>query len=177
MSNQQNVVIPLHAYRPQRQKVSYYVGIDPGASGGIGVVTTPGSGPWGPDGLYVKTHAHKLPKDIPGVSELLSELQTQYGAPEFCLIEKVGIRYGQRGQSEFVWKAGALEGVVATLNWNYGCVTPQAWQKYMECKTGGDKRVTRTKAKEIFPGVPVYHWNADALLIAEYARLLCCTPS
>jgi len=49
-------------------------------------------------------------------------------------------------------------------------VTPNKWQTFMGCKSGGDKNVTKAKAQELFPGSKITHGNADALLIAEYAR-------
>jgi hypothetical protein len=49
-------------------------------------------------------------------------------------------------------------------------VIPQKWQKFLGCMSRGDKNVTKAKAQELFPAVKVIHGNADALLIAEYAR-------
>ena len=55
-------------------------------------------------------------------------------------------------------------------------VTPQAWQKALDCKTGGDKNVSKAMAMRHFPtvdtkkpkGIP--HWKADAMLLAVAAR-------
>ena len=49
-------------------------------------------------------------------------------------------------------------------------VIPAKWQKFMGCMSGGDKNLTKAKAQELFPGHKIVHGNADALLIAEYAR-------
>jgi hypothetical protein len=63
-------------------------------------------------------------------------------------------------------------------------VTPQKWQKALGLtftkaeRAGRDsndiyrekKNRNKSMAAELFPDVKVFHWNADALLIAEYAR-------
>lgn len=39
-----------------------------------------------------------------------------------------------------------------------------------KCQTKGDKKISRSRAQELFPDAKVTHWNADALLIAEFNR-------
>ena len=76
------------------------------------------------------------------------------------------------------------QGVSSTFNFgrNYGMllmaltaagipfteVTPQKWQGIMDCRTGGDKNISKRRAQQLFPNTDVHHWNADALLIASY---------
>lgn len=49
-------------------------------------------------------------------------------------------------------------------------VRPNVWQRHMDCLSGGDKRVTRGRAQQLFPGREITHATADALLLAEYCR-------
>jgi hypothetical protein len=49
-------------------------------------------------------------------------------------------------------------------------VRPQIWQRDLNCRTGGDKNISKARAMELFPSMRVTHANADALLIAEYGR-------
>ena len=64
---------------------------------------------------------------------------------------------------------GHLKGVLDTLGIPYELITPRTWQTALNCLTGGDKNVTKTKAQQLFPMVPkITHYIADALLIMEY---------
>jgi len=49
-------------------------------------------------------------------------------------------------------------------------VVPLKWQRALSCQSKGDKRVTKTKAQEIFPGLRITHKTADSLLLCEYGR-------
>jgi Holliday junction resolvasome RuvABC endonuclease subunit len=49
-------------------------------------------------------------------------------------------------------------------------VTPQRWQKALGCLTHGDKKVSKARAQQLFPGIKITNYIADALLIAEYGR-------
>jgi len=65
---------------------------------------------------------------------------------------------------------GHLEMALIASNVGFRRVRPQAWQKEMQCLTGGDKNVSKRRAQELFPGIKVTHAIADALLIAEFGR-------
>ena len=66
----------------------------------------------------------------------------------------------------FGWWQGCLD----ACGIEYELVTPQRWQTDLDCRTGGDKNVTKRLAQELFPDVRVTHAVADALLIAEWCR-------
>jgi hypothetical protein len=68
--------------------------------------------------------------------------------------------------------AGTCRTLLSCARVPYELVTPQRWQKSMGCRTGGDKRISRDAAQRLHPRIRVTHWNADALLLAEYARRL-----
>ena len=51
-------------------------------------------------------------------------------------------------------------------------VTPQKWQATLNCRTGGDKKVSLKRAKELFPdtkGITIK--TADSLLLAYYGYM------
>lgn len=93
---------------------------------------------------------------------------------DFALIEKVHSMPKQGVSSSFKFgdSRGLLRGLVigAGIPWEW--VSPQAWQKALDCRSGGDKRVTKARAQALFPGLKLTHATSDALLIAEYARRL-----
>jgi hypothetical protein len=66
---------------------------------------------------------------------------------------------------------GRLEMALTAANVPFKRVTPQVWQKSMKCLTGGDKNISKGRAQEMFPSLKITHATADALLIAEYARI------
>ena len=63
----------------------------------------------------------------------------------------------------------ALMSMVA-LKIPFEYVTPLTWQRYLKCKTGGDKNISKQKAQELFPHLKITHAIADALLIGEYYK-------
>ena len=65
---------------------------------------------------------------------------------------------------------GFLRGLLAANGIKREDVTPQKWQAELGCRSKGDKNVTKAKAQELWPNEKITHANADAMLIAEYAR-------
>ena len=65
---------------------------------------------------------------------------------------------------------GLLLGILSSHRIPFAEVSPQKWQKAMECLTKGDKNVSKRKAQQLWPAITITHRNADAMLIAEYAR-------
>ena len=65
---------------------------------------------------------------------------------------------------------GFLRGLLTAYRIPFQTVSPSTWQKALGCLTKGDKSVTRRKAQEMFPSVEVTNRNADALLLAWYAK-------
>lgn len=63
-----------------------------------------------------------------------------------------------------------LIGLLAAYEIPYREVTPQKWQQEMQCRSGGDKNVTKAAAQKRWPSDKITHANADASLIAEYCR-------
>jgi crossover junction endodeoxyribonuclease RuvC len=141
--------------------MEYFLGIDPGQSGGIACLTSSGAVCYAvkmpeterdiwlqiismgePESVAIIEHVHSMPKQ--GVASSFKFGQS-YGFLRACLI------------------AGPIP---------FDQVTPQRWQKAMGCMTKGNKNVSKAKAQQLFPGERITHAVADALLLAEYCRRL-----
>lgn len=138
------------------------IGVDPGASGGIGYVHKDYAQAWKLDGLT-----------LADTWDLVTEL---WNLSEFAVLEKVngrpppGRKAGASGMFKFGQSYGQLEALIVAAKIRYSLVTPQKWQGALSCKTGGDKNVTKAKAQQLWPHLKITHAIADALLIAEYGR-------
>ena len=148
-------------------KSSLYIGIDPGKSGSIAFIDDYTGDVW----------SFKLDctdRDIAdGVRDALF---TQDGgaADAFAVIEKVhsSPQMGVKSAFSFGQSFGKLEMVLNCMGIRFEYVTPAKWQGDMKCRTGGDKNITKAAAQRLFPDMKVIHANADALLLAEYAKRL-----
>jgi crossover junction endodeoxyribonuclease RuvC len=136
---------------------STFIGIDPGKSGGIAVLSDNTS------------KAFPMPETERDISSLFQSL---FHPHTFAIIEKVHSAPQQGVASVFTFGAnyGFLRGCLCALGFAFDEVRPIEWQTKLNCKTGGDKNVTKAKAQQLFPGIKVTHAIADALLIAEYNR-------
>lgn len=135
------------------------MGIDPGRSGAIAVI--------GMESEFVdQCRLSAAPEEICKFVERYSSRL------KICALEKVWSRPGNSARSMFTFgqNFGFVEGVLARSGVEYELVLPQHWQRLMECRTGGNKNITKEAAKVLWPRKRIYHWNADALLIAEWAR-------
>lgn len=148
----------------------FYIGIDPGKSGGIAVLND--------DGNVVEVV--KMPDNE---SELLEFLQCYESSKPSGLIDALppnravlefvrsSPQMGVRSAFTFGQGYGSLRMALCAAKISYEEVTPQKWQGAMGCRTRGDKNVTKRTAQQLFPRVAVTHSIADALLMAEYCRL------
>ena len=139
-----------------------YLGCDPGASGAIAAVDEHGS--------HVATC--KLSETPADVADFLRDLCAGHEVA-FAALEKVGAFPGQGVASTFAFGAswGFLRGLLVALRVPYCEPSPAKWQAAMACRTGGDKNVSKAAAQRLWPGVKITHAIADALLLAEYARV------
>lgn len=168
--------------------MKYFMGIDPGQSGGIACITEERE----------LVFAVKMPSNE---RDIYKEIQ---GKIYFCLIEKVHAMPKQGVSSTFKFGMG-YGGLRMALIGNevpFDEVTPQKWQKGLsipkriphdktmlvkitkgknkgkmrEKKYGGEtdsqwKNRLKSKAQQLFPSFRVTLETADALLIAEYCRM------
>ena len=133
-----------------------YIGIDPGASGGIAAIQ---GGPL----------AWPMPETERDIWELMKFFAK---TPSFVVIERVHSmpRQGVASSFKFGMSYGALRMAIVASGIPFEDVTPQKWMKALGCLSGGDKRVTKQRAQSLFPKLKITHATADSLLIAEYCR-------
>lgn len=145
------------------------LGIDPGASGGLAILRhgeLPIAIPmpeterdiwlwiseWSPFTIAVIEKQQPLPSSMRGAVASM-KLGRSYGFLRGCLVA----------------------GDIPFEEWS-----PGAWQLELRCRSGGDKKVTKAAAQQMFPRVQdgegnlkkITHKTADALLIAAFARRL-----
>jgi hypothetical protein len=134
-----------------------YIGIDPGQAGGIAMLsddTVP---------LTFKMPSTEL--------DLLDVLFVGNYRSRACLeFVRSSPQMGVVSAFSFGRGYGTLRMALIAVGIPFEEVTPQKWQQAMQCRTRGDKNVTKRRAQELFPGLKVTHATADALLLAEYCR-------
>lgn len=143
-----------------------FIGIDPGQSGGIGVINGAG--------YYVD----KMPETERDIFNYLVSVVAQSDCGQggvalvSAVIEQVHSMPGQGVVSSFKFgmSYGALRMALICSGIPFETVTPQKWQKELQCLSRGNKNVTKKKAQELFPKLKITHATADAILLAEYAR-------
>lgn len=139
-----------------------FIGIDPGVAGGLAVLYEDGS----------ISEAVKMPRSALAILHFLHK----HGGDEFggCRAALEYVRsspqMGVVSAFTFGRGVGALEMAIVAASIPYYEVTPARWQKLLDCRTGGDKNITKARAAELWPGMKITHAIADALLIAEWCR-------
>lgn len=147
------------------------LGIDPGCSGALVLVTEQGGYI---DHLAMPTIKVGTKSRVNGAAlaawiyEWRDELLHAY-------IEQVGAMPGQGTASMFTFghAAGVVEGIVQGLGIAYTLVTPQAWKKSAGL-IGSDKDAARSRAIQLYPELRALDAKAkgqaiaDALLIARF---------
>jgi hypothetical protein len=141
-----------------------YIGIDPGKSGAIAFLPSEGD-PWI---VRLDYTDHDIKTAFYDALRYGSEMDWKTSA----VLEKVhsSPQMGVKSSFSFGQSFGKLEMLLACLQIPFEYVTPSKWQGDMKCRTKGDKNVTKAAAQRLFPSIKITHRNADALLLAEYAR-------
>lgn len=145
----------------------YYIGIDPGRSGGAALLK---------DGTIIETMKFKGLSDFYTMDALRDWRHKTDKDSVFIMLEKVQAMRGKDGRKQGVSSAfkfgehfGLLKGILTGLQMPFELVRPQVWQTSLSCRTGGDKNVTKNKALKIYPTTTITHAIADAILIGLYA--------
>lgn len=147
-----------------------YLGVDPGdSSGGVALIDA--------NGRFVDAVRLTGTKANPLTPRDLYRWVWEYGTLpgiDFAVLERVKAMPRDGGTSAFKFGAswGKLYMLLVSCGIPFDEPTPSQWQGAMNCRTKGDKKVTRNLAAKLWPETRVTHWNADALLMAEYARRL-----
>ena len=149
--------------------MSIYVGIDPGKSGAIAIITTDENNQ--PFRIRVAAFDEIAYRDL---------LATCIDSRVVCCIEKVGAMPGQGVVSMFNFgrNLGYNEGLLQANKIPYQLVPPATWKKEFSL-IGKDKQASIEVCRRLFPHTPLlatprsrkdHDGMAEALLMAEYAR-------
>lgn len=89
-----------------------------------------------------------------------------------AMLEKVNAmpKQGVSSTFKFGQSFGFLRGLLTAHQIPFELVSPQRWQKQMQCQTKGDKNVTKAMAQRLMPSFKFTHKTADAFLLAQYAK-------
>jgi hypothetical protein len=151
-----------------------YIGIDPGASGGLAALS--------PTFVLNYDPMPETERDIFDWLHALGESAVIH--PRFAVIEKVGgFIKGNPAPGSAMFKFGVgyggLRMALIACGIPFEEVTPQKWQKALgvtprdnngnESKSSHKNRL-KAKAQQLFPGEKITLAVCDALLIAEYCR-------
>lgn len=152
-----------------------YIGIDPGVSGGIAAIDF--------DGCVVA--ATKMPGTEQDILDALASIDPSSRAR--AVLERVNagvFGHGKSGQRMGVTSAftfgcgvGGLRMALTARAIPFNEVSPLAWQSNLQCRTKGDKNVSKRRAQQLFPGIKITHATADALLLAEFCRRINTWPA
>ncbi|MFB4439269.1 crossover junction endodeoxyribonuclease RuvC [Enterobacter hormaechei subsp. steigerwaltii] len=145
------------------------LGIDPGCSGALVLVTEQGGYI---DHLPMPTIKVGTKSRVNGAA--VAAWVRQYGITH-AYLEQVGAMPGQGTASMFTFghAAGVAEGILQGLNIPYTLVTPQAWKKSAGL-IGSYKDAARSRAIQLYPELRALDAKAkgqaiaDALLIARF---------
>lgn len=156
-----------------------FIGVDPGVSGGIAIVSERGT-------VILAMRMPETEKDIlEGFDAAFIEGLLAGEKLRTCraVIEKVhagafagGRRQGASSAFTFGRNYGALLMALTAARIPFDLVPPRAWQQAIGVVYPADvsqtekKNITKRRAQQLFPDAKVTHAIADALLLAEYAR-------
>lgn len=149
---------------------SFVIGVDPGVKGGMALINAIAGRLMAVVSFANKKTVDEVVAAMVGWKEFLS------GDRVVVYIEKVHFIKGDGGKGSFTF--GRIDG---GLLWGWKClgfkvkeVPPTTWMSHMNCMTGGEKNVSKNRAKVLFPDYEkkfgVTHAVADAILIAEFGR-------
>lgn len=141
----------------------FFIGIDPGVSGGVAVI----------DEIGLVIYTAPMPSTPRDLIDLLSPY-VDVGHKVRALVERVSSSPQMGVVSAFTFGKGfgRIETALAAVRIPYDEAAPAKWQSAMGCRSGGDKNITKRRAQSLFPATKITHAIADALILAEYARRL-----
>ena len=142
----------------------YVVGIDPGKTGAIAVLS---------DNTVIELF--DLSGDYKNNTDYLIQAITSCTEDPLVILEKVHAhpKEGVSSVWTFAEGYGVLLGVLTALGIEYEQVHPAVWKRALDL-IGKDKNASRAKAKELFPALEdklkrtTDHGRSDAVLIAKW---------
>ena len=139
-----------------------FLGIDPGRNGAVGW--------WIPErdaaGVF------SLPRSAVDIAAMLRALKKDSWCKAVVEKHVNAQRYGVPlpRAFEFGRNVGIVQGIIAAVGIPTQELLPVKWQRLAGCQTHGDKKISRAKAQQLFPGVHVTLETADALVLAWVAQ-------
>jgi Holliday junction resolvasome RuvABC endonuclease subunit len=145
----------------------YYLGIDPGASGGLAFLQIT------PHGDLDEAAVYPIGETEHDTASIIAAYSIGCYRIIMAAIEKVHSFPGQGVSSTFKFgqNYGFLRGLLVGRKIPFIEVPPQTWQKALGCLSHGDKNITKARAQQLYPHLKITHKTADALLIARYLYL------
>ena len=137
-----------------------YLGLDPGQSGGIGIVGGVGQAYKWPETEHET--ARLVESIVDGCHTAAAVIEAVHSMP----------KQGVASSFKFGQHYGFLRGLLVALKIPFIDVSPQRWQKAIGCLTHGDKNVSKAMAQQLFPNQKFTHATADAMLLALYCSRL-----
>ena len=156
-----------------------YIGIDPGLSGAVAVVSDYGVYVWDTPTALVEGETTKRKYLVPAMALLIKPYA---GHPDvLAVLENVHSMPKQGVASSFCFGEGKgmWEGILAAFGIPTELVSPQRWKKAIMADQGKEKSAARFKAMALFPiladqlKLVKHDGRAEALLMAEYGKRKC----
>jgi hypothetical protein len=146
------------------------VGIDPGLSGAVAIISPRGAKVYDTPVIQV---GKKRELDVSAMALLLEPFRDE---PCVVGLEWVHSMPKQGVASTFSFGAGfgMWRGIIAAMGLSCELIRPQAWQKVMLEGYAKGKGSSISKAKSLFPGLEIakkHDGRADALLIASFVKM------
>lgn len=158
-----------------------YIGIDPGLSGAVGILSEIDTlaAVFDTPTVFVKGKTTKRKYLIAAMALLLKPYADRQDV--LAILENVHSMPSQGVSSSFCFGEGKgmWEGILAAYNIPTELVSPQRWKKEIMADQGKEKSAARFKAMQLFPYIAEqfklakHDGRAEALLMAEYGKRKC----
>lgn len=145
-----------------------FIGIDPGGSGGIAAIDSQGT-------FVESANMPSTERDALDILDLIGK-GTGGSHRRRAALEHVWSIPGQAGAFRFGVNVGMLRTALTAARIPFDQVLPKAWQAALGVRypvgatDTAKKNITKQRAQQLFPSVPMTHAISDAMLLAEYAR-------
>lgn len=148
------------------------IGIDPGLSGAVAVLSPTGALEGLHDTPVLTLKVQRGSKQVYDVPGMVNILRPYAGLHVHVVLEESQPMPGQGTRSMFTIGLGygLWLGILAALRIAYTPVRPAIWKRSMAL--GKDKEASRLRAMQLYPGAELrlkkHHGRAEALLLAHY---------
>ena len=149
-----------------------HIGIDPGLTGAVAVLSAEGSLEALADIPVLTLKVQRGTKQVYDVPGMVALLEPYRGLQVHVSIEESQAMPGQGTRSMLTigFGYGLWIGILASLELPYTPVRPAIWKRSMGL--GKDKEASRLRAQQLYPGADLrlkkHHGRAEALLLASY---------